>query len=227
MTLMGGQNPTSEAMRCSVPENARFCTSNGRAMSAALSPFVSGTPDRVLRLTPLGLRFQDEADGAIAIFDAASGREVSRVPPRTNGFIRGVLRGLYAERFGQAALDKQKKAAEGGAVAPAAAASMPSTQTEAAQAKLALWQRVGKVIQGEPQVADASAFYNQLQAGLNQNQPLATDVLVKLGAQRAEAILAALQEAGVDPARAVAAAPEKVESDVGKPVPLKLGLAAK
>ena len=30
-------------------------------MSAALSPFVSGTPDRVLRLTPLGLRFLDEA----------------------------------------------------------------------------------------------------------------------------------------------------------------------
>ena len=80
---------------------------------------------------------------------------------------------------------------------------------------------------GASRQADASAFYNKLQEGLNQNQPLATDVLVKLGAQRAEAILAALQEAGVDPARAVAAAPEKVESDVGKPVPLKLGLAAK
>ncbi|ABD68000.1 hypothetical protein Rfer_0243 [Rhodoferax ferrireducens T118] len=90
-----------------------------------------------------------------------------------------------------------------------------------------LWQRVGKIIQGEPQVADASAFYNQLQERLNQNQPLAADALAKLGAQRTEAILAALKEAGVDPARAAAAAPEKVESDVGKPVPLKLGLVAK
>jgi hypothetical protein len=55
-------------------------------------------------------------------------------------------------------------------------------------------QRLGKTIQCEPQVADASAFYNK--------------------------------EAGVDPARAVATAPEKVSSDPGKPVPLKLGLAA-
>ncbi|HEY5582813.1 MAG TPA: DUF748 domain-containing protein, partial [Rhodoferax sp.] len=131
--------------------------------------------------------------------------------------VRGAMRALYAERFGEAELDKQKKAAEGGAAAPAAAASMPDTKTEAAQAKLPLWQRVGKLIQGEPQVADASAFYNQLQERLNQNQPLAADALAKLGAQRAEAILAALKEAGVDPARAAAAAPEKVESDVGKP----------
>ena len=141
--------------------------------------------------------------------------------------VRGAMRALYAERFGEAELDKQKKAAEGGAAAPAAAASMPDTKTAAAQAKLPLWQRVGKIIQGEPQVADASAFYKQLQERLNQSQPLAADALATLGARRAEAILAALKEAGVDPARATAAAPEKVESDIGKPVPLKLGLVAK
>ncbi|NDP39834.1 MAG: DUF748 domain-containing protein [Rhodoferax sp.] len=140
--------------------------------------------------------------------------------------LRGAMRDLYAERFGEAELNQQKKAAEGGAAAPAAAASLPSIQTEAAQAKLPIWQRVSKLIQGEPQVADASAFYNQLQQRLNQNQPLAADVLATLGAQRAAAILAALQEAGVAPARVAVAAPEKVESDVGKPVPLKLGLAA-
>lgn len=139
--------------------------------------------------------------------------------------VRGAMRDLYAERFGEAELDKQKKAAEG--AAPAAAASMPDTKTAAAQAKLPLWQRVGKLIQGEPQVADASAFYKQLQERLNQSQPLAADALAKLGAQRAEAISAALKEAGVDPARVAAAAPEKVESDIGKPVPLKLGLVAK
>lgn len=141
--------------------------------------------------------------------------------------LRGAMRDLYAERFGEAELDQQKKAAEGGAAAPAVAASQPDSRTAAAQAKLPLWQRVGKLIQGEPQVADASAFYNQLQERLNQSQPLAADALAKLGAQRAEAILAVLKEAGVDPARAAATAPEKVESDVGKPVPLKLGLAAK
>jgi hypothetical protein len=83
------------------------------------------------------------------------------------------------------------------------------------------------LIQGEPQVADASSFYHKLEEHLDQNQPLAADALTRLGAQRASAILAALKEAGVDPARALAAAPEKVSSDVDKPVPLKLALAAK
>jgi hypothetical protein len=61
---------------------------------------------------------------------------------------------------------------------------------------------------------------------LELNQPLAADALTRLGAQRASAILAALKEAGADPARALEAAPEKVSSEAGKPVPLKLGLAA-
>ena len=141
--------------------------------------------------------------------------------------VRGALRDLYAERFGAAELDKQKKAAEGGAAAPAGEPAATDLNTEAAQEKLPLWQRAGLLIQGEPQVADASSFYHKLQERLDQNQPLAADALTQLGAQRASAILAALKEAGVDPARALAAAPEKVSSDVGKPVPLKLGLAAK
>jgi len=141
--------------------------------------------------------------------------------------VRSALRELYAARFGEAELDKQKKAAEGATAAPAGAASAPDPKGEAAQGKLPLLQRVGKMIQGEPQVADASGFYNKLTERLNQNQPLAADELSRLGAQRAAATLAALKEAGVDPARAVAAAPEKVVSDAGKPVPLKLGLATK
>jgi hypothetical protein len=76
-------------------------------------------------------------------------------------------------------------------------------------------------------VADASAFYHKLQERLDQNQQLAPDALTQLGAQRARAILAALKGAGVDPARAIAVAPEKVSSDVDKPVPLKLGLSVK
>ena len=64
------------------------------------------------------------------------------------------------QRFGDAELDKQKKAAES-APAPRRCRGERAGdgKAEAAQAKLPLWQRVGKMIQGEPQVADASAFY--------------------------------------------------------------------
>jgi putative photosynthetic complex assembly protein len=44
------------------------------------------------------IRFEDRPDGAIAILDAPSGRQVSLVPPRSNGFIRGVLRGMFRTR---------------------------------------------------------------------------------------------------------------------------------
>ena len=137
--------------------------------------------------------------------------------------VRVAVRGLYAERFGAAELDKQKTAAEDAASAPAA----KDQKIEGAEQKLPIWQRVGKLIQGEPQVADASAFYRKLQERLEQNQPLAADALTRLGAQRASAILAALQEAGVDAARVRTAAPESSSSGVGKPVPLKLGLTAR
>lgn len=141
--------------------------------------------------------------------------------------VRSAVRDLYAERFGAAELDKQKKAAESAAAAPAGPPAGAGFKTEAASAKLPIWQRVSKLVQGEPQVADPSAFYRSLLDRLNQEQALAPDALTRLGAQRANAILASLKEAGVDPAQAIAAAPEKVSSDVGKPVPLKLGLAAK
>lgn len=49
-------------------------------------------------LAVLEVRFEDRPDGAIAMLDAASGRELSVVPPRTNGFIRGVLRGMFRNR---------------------------------------------------------------------------------------------------------------------------------
>jgi hypothetical protein len=141
--------------------------------------------------------------------------------------VRAALRDLYAERFGAADLEQQKKAAEGAAAATTGDPSAADLKTEAVKEKLPIWQRVGKLIQGEPQVADASAFYRKLRERLDQNQALAPDALTRLGAQRASAIRAALQDAGVDPARALAAAPEKVSSDVGKPVPLKLGLSTK
>jgi hypothetical protein len=144
-----------------------------------------------------------------------------------NRRVRSALREFYAERFGDAELDKQKKAAEEG-VPPATRAmgAASGAAADAAQARLPLWQRVGNMIQGEPQVADASSFYDKLRERLDQNQPLAPDALTRLGTQRANAIVAALQEAGVDPARAAATAPEKVSAAAGKAVPVKLGLGS-
>jgi hypothetical protein len=145
-----------------------------------------------------------------------------------NRAVRSAIRELYAARFGEAELDKQKKAAENAAPAPPAPASAAGDrQPEAAPGKLALWQRVGKMVQGEPQVADASAFYAALLQRLNQNQPLPEGELARLGTQRADAVLAALKEAGVDPSRAAATPPEKIDSAAGKPVALKLALGAK
>jgi hypothetical protein len=138
--------------------------------------------------------------------------------------VRGALRDLYAERFGAAELDKQKKAAE--AAAGPAPATADTTDAAVAQKKLPILQRLGKMVQGEPQVADASAFYAKLRDRLEQNQPLPADALPQLGARRAAAIMAALKEAGVAPASAQAAAPATTDGSAGKPIALKLGLAA-
>ena len=44
------------------------------------------------------VRFEDRADGSLAVLDDATGREDTVVPPRTNNFIRGVLRGMFRTR---------------------------------------------------------------------------------------------------------------------------------
>lgn len=143
--------------------------------------------------------------------------------------VRSALRELYAQRFGEVELDKQKKAAEAAqpGATGAAGAAPEASGAASAKAALPLWQRVGKLVQGEPQVADARAFYQGLQARLFQTQSLAPDALTRLATGRADAVLAALKEAGVDASRASAAAPASVAADAGKPVGLKLGLAAK
>ncbi|WP_048441558.1 DUF748 domain-containing protein [Caenimonas sp. SL110] len=133
--------------------------------------------------------------------------------------VRSAMRDVYARRFGDEELDKAKKAAQASASGAAGTASAP-------QAELPIWQRVGKMVQGEPQVADASAFYGKLRERLEANQALEADALTKLGAQRAAAIVAALRQAGVDAARATAAAPEKIVSGSGKMVALKPALGA-
>ncbi|MES3002304.1 MAG: DUF748 domain-containing protein [Pseudomonadota bacterium] len=137
--------------------------------------------------------------------------------------VRKALRELYAERFGDAELDKAKKTAESATPATPAADSASAAQSD----KVPVWRRVTNMVQGEPQVTDAGAFYAQLQQRLNQNQKLAPDALTQLGAQRAEAIVAALKEAGVDGSRASVAPPANVEAAAGKPVALKLELASR
>ena len=44
------------------------------------------------------LRFADQADGGIAVIDAANGRQIDVVLPGTSGFLRGTLRGLARDR---------------------------------------------------------------------------------------------------------------------------------
>lgn len=125
--------------------------------------------------------------------------------------VREALRNLYAERFGAAALDEQKKAAE---------------QAAPDDAQLPLVQRMGKRMQGEPLVADARPFYGALQQRLEQTEALAADALPALGAQRASVILEALQAEGVDAQSAAASAPADIGS-ADQQVALKLELAAK
>jgi hypothetical protein len=153
--------------------------------------------------------------------------------------IRSALRDLYAERFGAAELDKEKKAAEaeagpaaqgegGGASANASASASADIRAGSPAAggkKLPMLQRLGKLVQGEPQVADPTAFYARLQARLEQNQPLAKEALPQLGAQRAAAVAAVLKEAGA--ATVSVGAPAAIDSSAGKPVAVKLELSAK
>ncbi|MCE4554426.1 photosynthetic complex assembly protein PuhC [Roseateles cellulosilyticus] len=44
------------------------------------------------------LRFEDRADGGIAVRDAATGALLDTVAPGTNGFLRSAMRGLVRER---------------------------------------------------------------------------------------------------------------------------------
>ena len=140
--------------------------------------------------------------------------------------VRSAIRELYADRFGKDELDNQKKAAEGTAVS-----SNPSTSANAdspsPQEKLPIWQRAGKLVQGEPQVADATAFYRKLRDKLEENQPLAADTLSGLGSRRADAIIETLRAEGVEPSRVVRGNAEKVDAEKSRPVQLKLGLASK
>lgn len=44
------------------------------------------------------LRFVDRSDGAVEVYEATDGRAVAVLAPGTNGFVRGVMRGMARER---------------------------------------------------------------------------------------------------------------------------------
>jgi putative photosynthetic complex assembly protein len=44
------------------------------------------------------LRFEDRADGAVLVYDSGDGSLAYTIEPGTNGFVRGVLRGLVRDR---------------------------------------------------------------------------------------------------------------------------------
>lgn len=44
------------------------------------------------------LRFEDRSDGGVLVYDVADDRLIYTIQPGTNGFVRGVLRGLARER---------------------------------------------------------------------------------------------------------------------------------
>lgn len=44
------------------------------------------------------VRFADQRDGSIAVTEAGTDQEIAVIPPGTNGFLRGALRGLARER---------------------------------------------------------------------------------------------------------------------------------
>jgi putative photosynthetic complex assembly protein len=44
------------------------------------------------------LRFEDRPDGSVAVLEAKSRKVVEMLAPGTNGFVRGVMRGLARER---------------------------------------------------------------------------------------------------------------------------------
>jgi len=62
---------------------------------AGLSP---AKPDPTAIVASHEVRFEDRADGAVLIYSEPADKLVHTLAPGTNGFVRGVLRGLARER---------------------------------------------------------------------------------------------------------------------------------
>ena len=61
-----------------------------------------GMASAIPQSTPVAtvmVQFRDEADKSVIATDAATGRELARYAPDTNGFLRATLRGLVGDRL--------------------------------------------------------------------------------------------------------------------------------
>jgi len=65
---------------------------------ARLTGYAPAQPPASAVVERYDLRFEDRADGAVLVYDSASDRLAYILAPGTNGFVRGVLRGLVRER---------------------------------------------------------------------------------------------------------------------------------
>ncbi|MEJ5989907.1 DUF748 domain-containing protein [Ramlibacter sp. PS3R-8] len=135
--------------------------------------------------------------------------------------VRKALRQLYVARFGEPALDERRRAAESAAPTSSGA---DAAAGKSAKQMVPAWRRVGQLLQGEPQVPDAAAFYQDLLQRLNEAQPLPAEAVVALASRRAEGVASALKDAGVEATRVTAGAPEKLETEPKGQVPVKLAL---
>jgi putative photosynthetic complex assembly protein len=65
---------------------------------ARLTSYSPAQPDASSIVERKDLRFEDRSDGAVLIYSSPHDELVDTLPPGTNGFVRGVLRGLVRER---------------------------------------------------------------------------------------------------------------------------------
>ncbi len=65
---------------------------------ARLTGYQPMQPDTSAIVEAKDVRFEDRADGAVLVYSSPQNRLVDTLEPGTNGFVRGVLRGLVRER---------------------------------------------------------------------------------------------------------------------------------
>jgi hypothetical protein len=147
---------------------------------------------------------EDEAPGPVSVEDKPTS---------------AALRALFVERFSAAEFDRQKVDAEAKERAASAAAGKPQS--------ISVLDRVRNFTTGEPQLADPREFYRALLRRLRDAQAIPANALADLAQKRAATIAAALQAAGVDPARVSRSDADPVVRAEAKEVTVELSLNAK